>query len=251
MQDLVNKFLVLDCLLGTHTLTVYEKSRFGDVIGGLNTEFIIQSPITTAGAKGIDVSQFQGNVNWAAVKNSGMKYAMIRIGYRGYGNGKLVEDTRFQTNFVNAIASGMKVGVYIYSTSINTAEAKSDADYVISILRKYGYQDKISMPIAIDLELVAGVNTRDKNVSREMRTAIANTFCSSIASYGYKPMIYACTSFLNSNMNMSQVPYDIWVAQYSSKCTYGGNYAIWQYTSTGNVSGITGNVDCNICYKNY
>ena len=177
---------------------------------------------------------------------------MIRIGYRGYGNaGGLAEDPKFKTNFAGAVASGLKVGVYFYSPSISAAEAQKDAEYVLNTLRKYGYQNQVSMPIAIDLEIMSGVNPRDKNVSKAVRTDIANTFCRVIANNGYKPMVYASKSFLNDNMNASQVPYDIWVAQYSSKCTYTGNYAIWQYTDKGKISGISGNVDINICYKNY
>ena len=259
---------------GLHTLTVYEKSRYGDVIGGLETQFVVNvvmppsnpppsqtnqnngnnhhtSNVPTSGTKGIDVSQYQGNINWSSVANSGMKYAMIRIGYRGYGTGGLAEDPKFRANFAGAVGHGMKTGVYFYSTAVNTAEAKRDAEYVVSLLRKYGYQNQVSMPIALDLELIAGVNTRDKNVSRSMRTSIANTFGDTIASYGYTPMIYACKSFLNDNMNASQIRYDVWVAQYNSKCTYNGRYTMWQYTSTGKVSGISGNVDCNVCYKNY
>lgn len=261
---------------GTHYVTVYEKSRYGDMIGGVQIKITIKAPTTnnnaqskpqskntndshlnntnnilTSGTKGIDVSQFQGTIDWKKVANSGMKYAMIRIGYRGYGTGGFAEDTKFKTNFSNAVANGLKVGVYFYSTAINTQEAKADAEYVMCILKKYGYQNKVSMPIAIDLELIPGVNTRDKNVRKVTRTNIANTFCSTIAGYGYTPMVYACKSFLNSNMNASQISYDVWVAQYNSKCTYTGKYTMWQYTSSGKVSGITGNVDCNICYKNY
>ena len=83
------------------------------------------------------------------------------------------------------------------------------------------------------------------------RTNSANTFCQTIASYGYTPMVYACKSFFNDNMNANQIQYDVWVAQYNANCTYKGKYTMWQYTSTGKVSGIQGNVDCNICYKNY
>ena len=267
--------------VGNHKVTIYEKSRYGDIIGGIEVNIIIkdnqivnalpnnisnnnsnnQTPnvtnipsnnnLITSGSKGIDVSQFQGNIDWINVANSGIKYAMIRIGYRGYGTGKLVEDIKFQTNFLNASVNGLKVGVYIYSTAINVDEAEQDAEYVISLLRKYGYQSSVTMPIAMDLELVAGVNTRDKNLSKSTRTSVANAFCDKIKQYGYTPMIYACTSFLNDNLNASQIPYDIWVAQYNSRCTYSGNYTIWQYSSTGKVSGIAGNVDCNICYKNY
>ncbi len=236
---------------GAHTVTVYQKSRYGEIIKGISVQFIVEATIHTAGAKGIDVSQYQGVIDWKSVANSGVKYAMIRIGYRGYGTGGLAEDPKFQRNFSGAVENGLKVGVYFYSTAINTAEAKRDAEYVMQILRKYGYQNKVSMPIALDLELIAGVNTRDKNVSKSMRTNIANTFGNTIANYGYTPMVYACKSFLNDNMIPSQILYDVWVAQYSAKCTYSGKYTMWQYTSTGRISGINGNVDCNICYKNY
>ena len=265
--------------VGTHTITVYEKSRYGDVIGGISRTFVVKSnsvvdnnsgndqsnqsttkPVVTkptnpttnvSGTKGIDVSQFQGSINWKSVANSDVKYALIRAGYRAYGTGKLVEDTRFKKNFSEAVANGLKVGVYLYSAAINSSEAKGDAEYVVSLLKKYGYQNSVSMPVVIDLELVSGVNTRDKNVSKATRTSIANTFCQTIARYGYTPMVYACKSFLNDNMYANQVPYDIWVAQYNSKCTYSGPYTIWQYTSSGKIPGINGNVDCNICYKNY
>ena len=263
--------------IGTHTVTIYEKSRYGDIIGGVGATFVVYTDVVVnpnnqntnsnhnsstntspvinntnvSGRKGIDVSQFQGTINWKSVANSGINYAMIRAGYRGYGNGGLAEDTKFKKNFGEAVANGLKVGVYFYSAAINNAEAKRDAEYVINILNKYGYQNQVSMPIAIDLELVSGVNTRDKNLSKQVRTGIANTFCQTIASYGYTPMVYACKSFLNDNLYANQIPYDIWVAQYNSKCTYNGKYTIWQYTSSGKVSGISGNVDCNICYKSY
>ena len=243
---------------GAHTLTVKQKSRYGDDITTKDIKFIIEmsSPnnnsnnYLTADSKGIDVSQHQGNVDWSNVANSGIKFAMIRIGYRGYGTGVLAEDTKYKNNLKNASANGLKVGVYYYSTAINTDEARKDAEYVISLLKKYGYQNKITMPIAIDLE-VNSSNVRDANVSKNTRTDIANTFCSTIKNNGYTPMVYASKSFLKDNINISKVPYDIWVAQYNSKCTYSGNYTMWQYSSTGKVSGINGNVDCNICYKNY
>ena len=259
---------------GTHTLTVYEKSRYGDIIGGVERKFVVQAKVMvnpnppnnntstpttnptmpnyqTNGTKGIDVSQFQGAINWKQVASTDVKFAMIRIGYRGYGTGGLAEDTRFKTNFANAVASGMKVGVYFYSAAVNTTEAKKDAEYVVNLLKKYGYQNQVSMPVALDLELVSGVNTRDKNVSKSVRTSIANTFSSTIVSYGYTPMLYACKSFLNDNMNASQISCDVWVAQYNTKCTYQGKYTMWQYSSSGKISGINGNVDCNFCYKNY
>lgn len=176
---------------------------------------------------------------------------MIRIGYRGYGTGGLAEDTKFQTNLKNAVANGIKTGIYYYSTALNADEAKKDAEYVISLLDKYGYRNMVDMPIAIDLEVNPGINSRDYNLSKKARTTVANTFCSTIASYGYVPMIYASKSFLTDRMNISEVPYDIWVAQYNSKCTYSGSYCMWQNTSTGRVSGISGNVDLDYCYKNY
>ncbi len=263
---------------GVHKIRVYQKSRYGELISSVETSISIKTPtkpnnnqtqtkpstgntnqntfnpspnIPTAGTKGIDVSQFQGTIDWKKVSSSGIQYAMIRIGYRGYATGGFAEDTKFKTNFQKAVQNGLKVGVYFYSTAINTTEAQKDAEYVVRILKKYGYQNQVSMPIAMDLELVSGVQTRDRNVTKNMRTNIANTFCQTIASFGYTPMIYACKSFLNDNMNASQLRYDVWVAQYNTKCTYQGKYTMWQYTSTGKVLGIQGNVDCNSCYKNY
>lgn len=245
---------------GTHTLTVKQKSRFGDDIITKDTIFIIEKKnndddntnnILTAGSKGIDVSQHQGDIDWSKVANSGIKFAMIRIGYRGYGSsGGQAEDKNFKNNFKNAKANGLRTGIYYYSTALNTTEAQKDAEYVLSLLRKYGYQNQVTMPVAIDLE-VNSPTVRDANVDKGTRTAIANTFCSIMKNNGYTPMIYASKAFLNDNMNASQLNYDIWVAQYNSKCTYKGNYSMWQYSSSGKVSGINGNVDCNVCYKNY
>lgn len=244
---------------GTHTLTVKQKSRYGDDITTKDVKFIIEMTVPnnnsnnslTADSKGIDVSQHQGNIDWSNVVNSGIKFAMIRIGYRGYGAaGGQAEDKKYKDNFKNARANGLKVGIYYYSTALNIAEAQKDAEYVLSLLRKYEYQNQVTMPVAIDLE-VNSPTVRDANVDKRTRTDIANTFCSIIKNNGYTPMVYASKAFLKDNMNISQVPYDIWVAQYNSKCTYSGNYTMWQYSSTGKVSGINGNVDCNICYKNY
>ena len=246
---------------GNHTLTVKQKSRYGDDITTRNVNFIINVPVTnnnntntnslTANYKGIDVSQHQGDINWSKVANSGIKFAMIRIGYRGFGAaGGQAEDKNYKDNFKNAKANGLKVGLYYYSTALNVNEAQKDAEYLLSLLKKYGYQNQVTMPIALDLE-VNSSTARDANVSKATRTNIANTFCNIIKNNGYTPMVYASKAFLKDNLNISQIPYDIWVAQYNSTCTYTGNYAMWQYSSNGKVSGINSNVDCNICYKNY
>ena len=176
---------------------------------------------------------------------------MIRIGYRGYATGKLAEDTKFKSNLKESVSKGIKSGVYFYSTALNADEAKKDAEYVINLLDKYGYRNMVGMPIAIDLEVNPGINSRDYNLSKKARTTVANTFCSTIASYGYVPMIYASKSFLTDRMNINEISYDIWVAQYNTRCTYNGIYYMWQNTSKGKVSGISGNVDLDYCYKNY
>ena len=260
--------------VGSHKITVYEISRYGDIIGGVETIFYIQNNnnnndnnddnndiivipdknddnIKTEGTLGIDVSQHQGNIDWGKVSKSDIKFAMIRIGYRGYATGKLAEDTKFKSNLKESVSKGIKSGVYFYSTALNADEAKKDAEYVINLLDKYGYRNMVGMPIAIDLEVNPGINSRDYNLSKKARTTVANTFCSTIASYGYVPMIYASKSFLTDRMNINEISYDIWVAQYNTRCTYNGIYYMWQNTSKGKVSGISGNVDLDYCYKNY
>lgn len=193
---------------------------------------------------GVDVSRYQGDINWNSVNNSGMEYAFIRVGYRGYSGGNLVEDSRGKDNIQNALNAGMKVGAYIFSQAITEAEAIEEADFALSKISGYD----ITMPIVIDYEYVKAGRLQNANLSREQATAIVNAFCDRIQQAGYTPMVYANKSMLEDSLNAGNIPHKIWLANYTNQTTYAGDYEYWQYTESGKVDGITGNVDCDFWY---
>ena len=192
---------------------------------------------------GIDVSKHNGNIDWKAVKNSGVNFAIIRCGYRGYSTGVMVEDPTFKTNIRGALGAGLRVGVYYYSQAVDEVEAVEEASMVINLLSGYGIQ----LPVYMDVEASGG---RGDSISVSQRTANIKAFCGTIQSAGYKAGVYANKTWLSSYINTSQISnYHIWLAQYAKEPTYtGSRYDMWQYTSKGRVSGISGNVDMNICY---
>lgn len=196
--------------------------------------------------KVIDVSYVQNSIDWDKVKADGIDGAMIRCGYRGYGSGKLVEDSCFSKHVKGAVKAGLKVGVYFFTEAINAKEGKEEADYTLKLIKREGL--KLLYPIAVDTESISASNVRANNISVSARTAAIQAFCEEIKLKGYEPMIYASTSWLENKLSMSKLPYKVWVAQYNSKVTYKGSYVMWQYTSTGRVSGISGVVDLNHCY---
>ena len=205
--------------------------------------------------KGIDVSEFNGLINWEYVKRSGIDFAMIRIGYRGYGAaGNFMEDAAFRRNIEGAKRAGLKVGIYFFTQAVNKEEAVEEANWVLNILNQSGYADKIDYPIAIDTEWSTAPNNsgRADNLDVATRTLVCKTFCEVIQQNGYTPMIYASRNWFYDNLNMDELnQFDIWVAQYNSYTDYTGHYEMWQHTSEGTVSGISGHVDLNIGYKRY
>lgn len=196
--------------------------------------------------KVIDVSYVQSSIDWAKVKASGVDGAMIRCGYRGYGSGKLAEDSCFAKHVKGAVKAGLKVGVYFFTEAINAKEGKEEAQYAIKLIKREGL--KLSYPIAVDTEEIKASGVRANNISVAARTAAIQAFCEEVKINGYEPMIYASTNWLENNLSMSKLPYKVWVAQYNSKVTYKGSYVMWQYTSIGHVDGISGVVDLNHCY---
>ena len=194
---------------------------------------------------GIDVSKWNGTINWTAVKNSGVDFAIIRCGYRGSSTGALIEDPTFKKNIQGAKAAGIKVGVYFFTQAVNEVEAVEEASMAISLAKNYG----LTYPIFIDTE---GSGGRADGISKETRTAAVNAFCRTVSNAGYKAGIYASKSWYEKKLNTGSLSsYKIWLAQYASKPTYGGRYDMWQYTSKGSVGGISGKVDMNISYLGY
>ena len=206
--------------------------------------------------KGIDVSRYQKDTNWQAVKNSGIDFTMIRVGFRGYGtDGTLNVDSLFKQNISGALSNGIDCGIYFFSQAVNYDEGVQEAKWTLDQIRGYN----ITYPIAIDTEESSSPDKtgRADNISKEDRTAAIKGFCETIRNAGYKPMIYASKYWLKDKLNISDLQgYDVWLAHYVSgapnnKSDYDGPYTMWQYTSSGSVNGINGEVDMNICYKKY
>lgn len=201
--------------------------------------------ITGSGTMGIDVSKWNGKIDWKAVKNSGISYVIIRCGYRGSSQGALIEDPNFSTNIKGAIDAGLKVGVYFFTQATDEIEAVEEASYVLDKIKNY----KISYPVFLDVEPSGG---RGDKIDKATRTAVCKAFCETIQRAGYTAGIYANKTWLNEKMNSSQLnAYKIWLAQYAATPTYTGKYDMWQYTSKGKVSGISGDVDLNLSYLGY
>lgn len=239
----------------TYTKSFNENQNYitevNDIYGNITKVKISITQITKKVFNGIDVSVYQGTIDWTKVSESGIDFAMIRAGYRGYGDkGSLVEDTMFAKNALGAKINKIDIGVYFYSQAINIEEAKEEAKFVVSLIKKYGID--VKYPIAIDTELSPMGTGRADNISKEKRTEVVKAFCETIKQLGYKPMIYANKYWLYDNLNVQQISqYDIWLAHYIESTDYKYRYMMWQYTNTGKVDGITGNVDKNYCYKKY
>ncbi|MCI8418095.1 MAG: hypothetical protein HFI33_11490 [Lachnospiraceae bacterium] len=226
----------------------YDKN--GNCVTGTQVIQGVQYTFDTGGNRsgviGIDVSKYQSSINWQQVKNAGIDFVIIRCGYRGYGTGVLVEDPMFRSHVSGAKAAGLRVGVYFFSQAVTEAEAVEEASMAISLVKKVG---GVNLPIAIDSEYAAGGAGRADGLSKSERTAITKAFCNTIANSGYTPMVYASKSWFGEHLNVSALgSYRIWVAHYAASCGYTGRYDIWQYTSKGKVSGVSGNVDMNISY---
>ncbi len=216
------------------------------VIQGVKYHFASDGALTVgSGTMGIDVSRWNGTIDWNAVKNSGVSYVIIRCGYRGSSQGTLIVDPMFQNNIKGATDVGLKVGVYFFTQAIDKVEAVEEASMVLELIRNY----RISYPVFLDVEPSGG---RADAISVETRTEVCKAFCQTIQNGGYTAGIYANKTWLTEKIDTSQLgAYKIWLAQYISAPTYTGRYDLWQYKSTGKVSGITGDVDLNLSYLGY
>lgn len=194
--------------------------------------------------KGIDVSKYQGTIDWNLVAQDGVEFAFIRVGNRGYGsNGTLMEDDRFDANIQGAQAAGIKVGVYFYSQAITEEELQEEVDLVLQKIQPYN----IECPVVYDVEKVSKDDGRMNLLSTEERTRMTLLFCQAIENAGYKPMIYHNTEM--GALMLDLVPlegYDKWFAAYTDTLYYPYEYKVWQYSATGRVQGVNGDVDMNI-----
>lgn len=200
------------------------------------------------GKVGIDISKYQGNIDWKKVKADGIDFAIVRLGFRGYDSGKIVIDETFDANMKNAIAAGIDVGVYFYSQAITKEEAIEEANFVLENIKKY----KITYPVVFDTEQVEAPTGRANLISTELRTDITIEFCETIKKAGYYPMLYANTRWLVAELDMTRLTqYDKWFAQYYKNVFFPYEFQMWQYTGRGKVDGVKGDVDLNVSFVDY
>lgn len=193
---------------------------------------------------GIDVSKWNKEIDWPAVKNAGVDFAIIRCGYRGSSTGALVEDPYFLKNIEGATEVGIEVGLYFFTQATNEMEAVEEASMAISLAKDF----QLDYPIFIDTE-GAGGNGRADGITVEARTAVCKAFSETVEEAGYQAGIYASKNWYENQLEVDQLSdYAIWLAQYSDTPTYDGDYHMWQYSSKGNIDGINGNVDLNVSY---
>ena len=193
---------------------------------------------------GVDVSTYQQEIDWNAVAADGIDFAILRLGYRGYTEGGLFPDQTFQTNLRGAQDAGLDVGVYFFSQAITPQEAEEEADYILSAIEGYN----ITYPIAFDWEPISpGNDARTDGLDNDVLTQCAAAFCAKIEAAGYTPAVYF-------NQSLGYLRYDLreltdsvlWLAEYDTKPDFYYCFDLWQYTHTGQVAGIEGDVDLDL-----
>ena len=217
------------------------------------------SPDETQGVTiGIDVSKYQGTIDWKKVKESGIEFAMIRVGYRAKNTGEIFEDPTARYNLQEAQAAGVKLGAYFFSSAVTKEEAQAEAAFTKDIIAKY----KITYPVAYNCEDFQSSDSRQYGLDLAARSQLAMAFLDEIAAGGYTPMFYAAKGELEGSALWDSTAlaskYKIWVAQYpdvpypeTKASSYSGSHDMWQYTSQGTVNGINKKTDINIAYFGY
>lgn len=196
--------------------------------------------------KGIDVSKYQGKINWNKVAQDDVDYAFIRAGIRGYTEGEIMEDENFQTNMKGAQNQNIDIGVYFFTQAVSVAEAEEEAEFVLDAIEPY----KVTYPVVLDIEAVSKKSGRTNELTKEERTQYCIAFCEKIKEAGYTPMIYGNLKTFMLMLDMEQLEeYDKWFAYYDDEIYFPYAHKVWQYTDSGSVSGIEGKVDLNISFE--
>lgn len=195
---------------------------------------------------GVDVSQYQGEIDWNKVRSSGVEFAMIRLGLRGYGQeGRMREDTCARQNLAGAKAAGLKIGVYFFSQALSIQEVDEEIQFILDILSDTGTEP--DMPVVLDWEIPAADNPRTKNMDGRTLTDIQLHFCGQMKKMGYQPMVYFNWHQSENLYYLADLEdYPFWLALYQEQMTYPWRVEMWQWTHTGRVPGISGDVDINV-----
>lgn len=198
--------------------------------------------------KGIDVSRYQEKIEWDEVAKDDVEYAFIRVGIRGYTEGDIVEDSTFEDNIKGALHNGIAAGVYFFTQATSEEEAKEEAQFVLDTIKPYN----ITYPVVLDVEAVTNKNARTKELTKEERTKYCITFCEMIKQAGYTPMIYGNLKTFMLMLDIEQLEeYDKWFAYYDDEVYFPYQFKVWQYTDTGSIAGIKGDVDINISFEDF
>lgn len=198
---------------------------------------------------GIDVSEFQREIDWSAVGASEVEFVMIRLGYRGTTKGQLFLDENFEYNYQGATDAGLSVGVYFFSQATSEEEAREEAQFVLDTLNGR----ELQYPIAFDWELPVGEGPfRVQGVTGAQAARYGAVFCEEIKAGGYRPVVYSNKYSAYTFFDLDQwKDYDLWYAEYQEQPSLYYNYRMWQYSDEGTVPGISGGVDLNICFRAY
>ncbi len=198
--------------------------------------------------KGVDLSKYNGNVDFTKLKEKGIGFAMLRLGSRGYGTGNISLDEKFVEYAQNAQLAGIQIGAYFYSQAVNETEAIEEANYIVGAVSGFN----LKYPIAIDIEKVEQDQARTDDLTDKDRTAIVKAFCDAVKGYGYKPIIYASKDMLVSGLNLEELTdYDVWLSDSTLPTDYPYRFSMWQYNKRGRIDGITGDIDLDISFIDY
>ena len=230
---------------GMHTISIVNYSGYGKQIQSTKIHFMISNTAIL----GIDVSHHNGTINWQAVKNAGIDFAILKIGEYRESSGTIIPDDRFEEYYYSCKRLGIAVGGYFYSYAFNPTEAAHEADACSLLIKGKSFE----MPIFMDLEDKIVTNAVNRGITnKDTLTNAVATFCDIMNSRGYQSGVYSYKNFFNVYLSMSVLErYNIWLAHYVSNTDYTGKYDMWQYTSSGRVPGISGAVDMNWCYRRY
>lgn len=201
-----------------------------------------RSGLSTLSRVGVDVSEHQGAIDWSQVRDYGIQFAYIRVGYRTTDDGTIIKDAYFDSNFRDARAAGLDVGVYFYSQATTTDEAIQEADYAVSQLNNAD----LAYPIAFDLEPTNGANNRASSLSVDQYTQIMKAFTDEVNRLGYQATVYGNTVDLANYDPSSLSSYALWVASYGSVPRANFDFTMWQYSNGGNLPGINTPVDMDL-----
>ncbi|MBQ8666744.1 MAG: hypothetical protein IJ526_07770 [Lachnospiraceae bacterium] len=198
--------------------------------------------------KGVDLSKYNGTVDFTKLKEAGVGFAMLRLASRGYGSGKISLDEKFVEYAQNAQVAGIQIGAYFYSQAVNENEAVEEANYIVGAISGFN----VKYPVAIDIERVSGDEARTDKLTNKERTSIVKMFCDTVKGYGYKPIIYASSEMLVGGLDLKELQdYDVWLADEKIPTEYPYRFGMWQYNTKGHIDGITGDIDLDISFIDY